>query len=180
MQRFHDAEPSQHHGRMKTHPLHLVFADANSHDAELAQRELASLPLANSVIKLTDGEAVLDFFLGPAGTGGRAAVHAPCLLFLDLGLPKLDGLTVLDCLKRHPLTRTLPVVILTGSSEDHLHAKSLEIGADSFLLKPLTREKLVGLVFNLGFFWEIAAPATLRPRRHPPALRAGAVPLARA
>lgn len=150
---------------MKTQPIHLICAEDDPQDAAAMLHEISTLPLANTVLHLTDGQAVLDFFLGPLGKGGRAAAFDPCLLLLDLGLPKVDGFTVLYCLKSHPLTSEIPVVILTSSNEDYLLARSLEIAADAFVVKPLTREKLQRVVARLGIFWELTAPATGRGRR---------------
>ena len=138
---------------MKTTPLQVVLVEDDPCDAALSLRELKTLRLANDFVHLSDGEAALDFFFSHV-------VRCPCLLFLDLDLPKVDGFTVLARLKSDKRTRTIPVVILTGTSDDALLAASYDLGAASYLVKPLTREKLLALAGQLGLVWQLTALAS--------------------
>jgi CheY-like chemotaxis protein len=148
---------------MKTQPLEILLVEDNPYDAELALADFKALNLTNAVVHLADGQSALDFFFAAVGAAGRPAARTPRLVFLDLELPKVDGLTVLARLKSDRRTRDVPVVVLTGSGEEAALLRTYELGADDFLVKPLTVEKLMSAVARLGLSCVLLGPpATVR------------------
>jgi CheY-like chemotaxis protein len=100
-----------------------------------------------------DGVEALDFLFGTGAFAGRDTARMPTVVLLDLKLPKLNGIDVLSRMRQHELTRTIPVVILTSSSEDEDMVKSYNSGANSYVRKPVVFADFARVVSQLGLYW---------------------------
>lgn len=138
---------------MATDRLHLLLVEDNPQDRELTIRVLKKNGLAARLACVDDGAAALAFLLGEDGTPGLAPAMMPHVVLLDLNLPKVNGLQVLERLRSDPRTRTLPVVVMTSSREDRDLARAYEIGANSYVVKPLDFDEFSAVVGALGIYW---------------------------
>lgn len=130
--------------------IEILIVEDNPGDAELTIRALKRRKLANHIIHLEDGAEALNFIFG---NGDADISHVPRLVLLDLKMPKVSGLEVLQKIKEDPRTRHIPVVILTSSSEDPDVKRSYELGANSYIVKPVEFDKFSQTVADLGFYW---------------------------
>ena len=137
---------------MKEQRLILLVED-NDDDVELTLRALRRNRVANSVDVVRDGAEALEYLFGTGAYAGRDVRDAPDLVLLDLKLPKVDGLEVLERLRADPRTRRLPVVILTSSNEESDLARSYDLGANSYIRKPVDFTQFVEAVNQLGLYW---------------------------
>src|SRR5690348_4711580 len=103
---------------MENQEVEILIVEDNPGDAELAIRALKKQHLANNVIHLLDGAEALDFIFGAGNYASRNTNHVPRVILLDLKMPKVGGLEVLEKIKSDPRTKAIPVVILTSSAED--------------------------------------------------------------
>ena len=123
-------------------------------DAELTIRELKKYNMANNLFHVTDGRQALDFVFGTGKFSDmQNLLHPPKLILLDIQMPKLNGIEVLEKLKADARTRLLPVVILTSSKEDPDIQKCYALGANSYIVKPVNFENFTEAIRNLGFYW---------------------------
>jgi CheY-like chemotaxis protein len=134
-------------------PITIVLADDDPTDCLLVQSELARSRLANVLFIVHDGEALLDYLhrRGAYTTPGTAP--RPGLILLDLNMPKVDGREALEHIKRDPTLRRIPVVVLTASRAEADMYRSSILGANAFITKPVTFERLVTAVRGLGSYW---------------------------
>jgi two-component system, response regulator len=144
---------------------HILLVEDNPDHAELVLRAFRKQRIANRVVVLSDGAAALASLLGD----GRATEALPILLVLDLKLPLVDGLEVLERLREDPRTRTLPVVILTSSDEESDIAGGYEQGANSVVRKPVEFDAFNHAVGQLGLYWALVnqPPPLARPDQAP-------------
>jgi two-component system response regulator len=133
--------------------VEILLVEDNPADAELSLRALKSHNFANNVIVVSDGEEALDFIFARGAFRGRTAENGPKVVFLDLKLPKVDGLEVLRAMKSAPRTRVIPVVVLTSSKEESDIVESYRLGVNSYIVKPVDFDKFVESVRTLGFYW---------------------------
>jgi len=133
--------------------LEILIVEDNPDDAEMAIRALKKNNLANNVLVLEDGEEALDFIFSRGRFSDKPAIIRPKIILLDLKLPKVNGLEVLKVIKNDPKTRIIPVIVLTSSHEESDIIKSYELGANSYIVKPVEFDKFVGAVRNLGLYW---------------------------
>lgn len=133
--------------------VEILLVEDNPSDAELAMRALKKNNLANKVIRVCDGEEALDFIFarGPFKSGKR--LNLPKLILLDLRLPKIDGLELLKIVKADPITKLIPVVVLTSSDEESDMIESYKLGVNSYIVKPVDFDKFIESVRNIGFYW---------------------------
>jgi two-component system, response regulator len=131
----------------------ILLVEDNPYDAELTLRALTRHRLVNRIEWVKDGEQALDFVFARGAHSGRSAAELPKVIILDLKLPKVDGLEVLKALKGDPATRLIPVVILTSSQEESDLVESYNLGANSYVVKPVEFEKFVEAVGQMGFYW---------------------------
>jgi len=115
----------------------ILIVEDNPEDAELMLRSLKKMNLANQVIHLEDGAEALDFILTQGIYAQRKNIIAPRVVLLDLKLPKVHGLEVLKEIKSNPETKNIPVVIITSSREDPDIKKAYDLGANSYIVKPI-------------------------------------------
>lgn len=133
--------------------LILLVEDDPAH-AEIVRRNLADFRIANRIVHVSDGQSALDYLLreGAYADGGAPAPR-PDLILLDLRLPKVDGLEVLRRLKAHDELRRIPAVILTTSTAESDLVRAYDVGAGSYLVKPIDFEKFRSLMEAFGFYW---------------------------
>ncbi len=133
--------------------VEILIVEDNPDDAELTVRALREQNLANQIYVAGDGEEALDFIL----CRGKFSQRNPCkpmkVVFLDLKLPKVSGLEVLKELKTNEKTSKLPVVIVTSSSEDPDIQASYELGANSYVVKPVQFDAFRKAMTNAGLYW---------------------------
>ncbi len=133
--------------------IEILLIEDNVHDAELAMRSLRSNNIANKIIHLKDGEEALDFLFGKGKYEGRDINDKPKVILLDLKMPKVSGIDVLEKIKANPLTKKIPVVVLTSSNENPDVEKAYELGANSYIVKPVDFESFHKIVKSLGIYW---------------------------
>jgi two-component system response regulator len=136
---------------VSTHRILLV--EDNPDDAELTRRAFVKSRLANDIIHVWDGEEALDWLLGRGEYSGRDLDLMPQLILLDLKLPKLDGLAVLDAIRANPRIKPVPVVMLTSSDEQEDIVRSYNLGVNSYIRKPVQFSAFVEAVAQLGLYW---------------------------
>jgi len=134
-------------------PAEILLVEDNPQDAELTLHALKKHRLANHINLVRDGEEALDFIFARSKYSSRKNAKPPKVIFLDLKLPKVNGLEVLAEIKSNPLTKKIPVVILTSSAEDPDIKSAYELGANSYVVKPVEFESFVQAVSNTGLFW---------------------------
>lgn len=131
----------------------ILLVEDNSDDEVLTLRALKKNKILNKVHVARDGVEALDYLFGAGPHTGRDTTLLPHLILLDLKLPKIDGLEVLRRLRTDARTRLLPVVILTTSNEDRDIISSYELGANSYIRKPVDFEQFTEAVRQLGLYW---------------------------
>jgi CheY-like chemotaxis protein len=129
--------------------LQILLVEDNPADAELTMDALRASRVINQVHWVKDGAEALDFFFGSAASSTQLLK----LVMLDLRLPRVDGLDVLRAIRADERTRTLPVVVLTSSQEEIDMVRAYDLGANSFMVKPVESEAFVQAVSQLGLYW---------------------------
>lgn len=114
---------------------------------------LRSSNITNQVEVVRDGAEALDFIFCTGSYAHRSIDNGPKVILLDLKLPKVDGLEVLQRVKSDPRTRTIPVVVLTSSREERDIVESYNLGVNSYIVKPVDFEQFTAAVQHLGFYW---------------------------
>lgn len=140
---------------MRSHEVEILIVEDNPNDAELTIRALKKQNLANNLIHLIDGEQALDFVFGTGDYSTRNTNNVPKVILLDLKMPKVNGLEVLAKIKSDSRTKMIPVVILTSSAEDPDIKRSYELGANSYIVKPVEFENFAKTVSDLGLYWMV-------------------------
>ncbi|MDI6719508.1 MAG: response regulator [Methanomicrobiales archaeon] len=131
----------------------ILLVEDNPHDVELILHVFSWCNLSDRVHVAWDGKEALDFIFGTGAYGGRDVRDKPKVIFLDLKLPKVDGIEVLRRLKMSDETRTIPVVVLTSSSEDRDILESYSLGANSYVVKPVNFDQFAAAIRELGLYW---------------------------
>jgi len=132
---------------------YVLLVEDNPNDELLTLRALRRENIANQVVVLRDGQEAVDFLFGTGAHAGRDVSVLPQVLLLDLKLPKLSGLEVLERIRADDRTRTLPVVILTSSAMDRDIVEGYRLGANSYVQKPVSAEEFKEAVQRLGLYW---------------------------
>jgi CheY-like chemotaxis protein len=135
-------------------PITILMADDDADDRELARDALAESRLLNELHSVNDGEELLEF-LRHEGRYADKNAPRPDLILLDLNMPKIDGREALIALKNDPALRSIPVVVLTTSRAEEDVARSYDLGANSFISKPVTFAGLVDVMRELGQYWVV-------------------------
>jgi CheY-like chemotaxis protein len=138
---------------MKLKPRIILLVEDNPSDVGLTQRALEKSHIANELVVAEDGQEALDYLFGGAPLMGSKMNELPALILLDLKLPKADGLQVLRRIRADDRTSRLPVVILTTSSEELDITQSYDLGANSYIRKPVDFKQFVEAVQHLGLYW---------------------------
>ncbi|WP_462251329.1 response regulator [Ferruginibacter sp.] len=138
---------------MENKEIEILLVEDNKNDAELTIRALIKNNIANNIIHLKDGASALDFLFGNGEFKNRDIKKRPRLILLDLKMPKVDGLEVLEKIKANDLTKKIPVVVLTSSKEHPDVEKAYALGANSYIVKPVEFDDFVKVIRELGFYW---------------------------
>lgn len=138
---------------MMTPTPETLLVEDNPYDAELVIRTLERASLANHLMHVSDGQSALDFLFGTGSYKDRDVHKQPKVVFLDLKLPKLDGLEVLRRIRADKHTQLVPVVILTSSREDCDIIASYQLGANSYIVKPVDFDAFTETVTRTVLYW---------------------------
>ena len=131
----------------------ILLVEDNPRDEVLTLRALKKSNIVNDVVVTRDGVEALDYLLGTGTHAGRDITVMPQLILLDLKLPKVDGLDVLRKIRADERTRPLPVVVFTCSAEEKDMIKSYNLGANSYVRKPVDFEQFLEATKQLGLYW---------------------------
>jgi two-component system, response regulator len=133
----------------------ILLVEDNADDEALTLRALKKNNIRNEVIVAHDGAEALEYLFGTGKFAGRNTDFIPQVVLLDLKLPKVDGLEVLRRLRADQRTKLLPVVILTSSTEEQDRIKGYDLGANSYVRKPVDFSQFIDAVRQLGLYWLI-------------------------
>ncbi len=145
----------------------ILLVEDDPRDLELTLVALERSQLANEVVIVRDGEAALDY-LGRTGDYADRAEGNPAVILLDLKLPKVNGLEVLQTVRATDPLRSIPVVMLTSSHEETDVLRSYQLGVNAYVVKPVEFKQFVEAIADLGIFWAVLnepPPGSLRTRR---------------
>lgn len=134
-------------------PIVILMADDDPDDLMLAREAFEESRLTNELRTVMDGEELLDYLLRRGRYTDAAEAPMPGLILLDLNMPRMDGREALREIKSHPTLRRIPVVVLTTSKAEEDILRTYDIGANSFITKPVTFDALVELLRDLGEYW---------------------------
>ena len=138
---------------MNAGELDILLVEDNQDDRDLALHALQRAKVANRIFVVSDGEEALDFLFCRGAYAERSFDHPPKLVLLDLKLPKVDGMEVLKQVKSDPRTRTIPIVIMTSSKEERDLASGYNLGANSYIQKPVDFDQFRETVKSVGLYW---------------------------
>jgi len=153
----------------------ILLVEDSQNDIDLALYALREEKLANNIFVVRDGKDALDFLFCRNTFAERSFNHPPKLVLLDLKLPKIDGLQVLKELKNDSRTKSIPVVIMTSSSEERDLVEGYNLGVNSYIQKPVDFEQFRKTVKTLGLYWLVvnqspidrsSSPLQKRPVEH--------------
>ena len=131
----------------------ILLVEDNVSDEKLTLLAFKRSGVSNEVVVARDGAAALDYLFGTGEYTGRVPDVLPAVVLLDLKLPKIDGLEVLERIRKHERTRLLPVVILTASKEEEDVIRSYAAGANAYVRKPVAFDDFCQASRTLGLFW---------------------------
>ena len=155
-------------------PVEILLVEDNPSDAKLTIRGLVKSKVANQIEWVKDGQAAVDYLFCEGGYADRDPAM-PRIVLLDIKLPKMDGLEVLERIRKDPRTSNLPVVLLTSSNQERDIARGYALRANSYIVKPVDFVQFADAVKSLGMYWLLLnTPPVLQPRR----ARAPITPLA--
>lgn len=131
----------------------ILIVEDNPDDAELMIRSLKKNNLANQLVVLEDGEEALDFLYCRNKYAQRNSNSVPRVIFLDLKLPKVNGLEILRQVKSDEILKKIPVIVVTSSKEDPDIRSAYELGANSYVVKPVDFDNFMKTISQLGMYW---------------------------
>ena len=131
----------------------ILLVEDRPDDVELTLRAFARSNVANEIVVARDGEEAIDYLFAMGTHAGRDPNLMPSVVLLDLKLPKVDGLEVLRRMRNDERTRRLPVVVLTSSNEEQDVVRSYDLGANSFVRKPVDFAEFIEAARQLGLYW---------------------------
>lgn len=131
----------------------ILLVEDNPDDVELTRLAFDEAKVANTLVVVGDGAEALDYLFARGAHAGRDPNDLPSIVLLDLNLPKIDGREVLQAIRSNDATRTLPVVVLTTSTEPFDVEASYALGVNSYIQKPVDFEQFVWAVKQVGLYW---------------------------
>lgn len=135
--------------------IEILLVEDNMSDAEMTIRALKKNNLANNILHLKDGAEALDFIFAQGNYSYRKLENKPKVILLDLKMPKVNGIQVLQKIKSDERTKRIPVVVLTSSKEDPDIIECYNLGVNSYVVKPVQFEQFVKTISDLGLYWII-------------------------
>jgi len=138
---------------MKEDIVEILLVEDNPYDAELTIRALTEKNLANKIQWVKDGVEALDFVFCTGVYANRKLEDGPKLILLDLKLPKVNGIEVLQKIKSDEKAKIIPVIVLTSSKQEQDVVQSYKLGVNSYIVKPVEFEKFVKSVEGIGLYW---------------------------
>ena len=138
---------------MNDSTVEILLVEDSPQDIKLALHAFQRQKLANHIHVARDGVEALHFLFGTGPYEGRDIARRPKVVLLDLKLPKLDGIEVLEKIRADPRTMTLPVVVLTSSREEPDIARCYELGVNSYIVKPVDFDQFMDVSRQLGLYW---------------------------
>ena len=138
----------------------ILVADDDQNDVFFLRRAFQKSGLNHSVVHVADGQQAIDYLRGDADFGDRSRFPLPCLLLLDLKMPKVDGFDVLTWLKERSELRELPVIVLSSSSREDDIQRARSLGANDYRVKPADFEQLLVLAQDVASRWLAASPVS--------------------
>lgn len=139
--------------KLDVNNVEILLVEDNPDDAGLVIRALKKHNLANNLIHLSDGAQALDFIFCKGEFAERQIDDRPKVIFLDLKMPKVDGLKVLQAIREDKRTESIPVVIMTSSHEERDIVEGYRLGVNSYIVKPVDFDNFSKAVAELGFYW---------------------------
>lgn len=134
--------------------IDVLLVEDSINDAELTIRELKKNNMADSLAHVKDGEEAIDFIFATGKYAGSRDIHyLPKVILLDIQMPKVNGIEVLEKIKADSRTNAIPVVILTSSNESPDIKKCYKLGANSYIVKPVNFNEFTQVIRNLGLYW---------------------------
>lgn len=133
--------------------VQILLVEDNSSDAEMTINALKQNGLGEKLLHVKDGAAALDYIFGEGKYAGRRVEETPNVILLDLKMPKVNGIQVLKRIRSDERTRRVPVVILTSSKEDPDIETCYDMGANSYVVKPVEFEAFQKAISDLGLYW---------------------------
>ncbi len=133
----------------------ILLVEDNSSDAEMTINALKKNGLANNLLHVKDGAAALDFIFAKGEYAGRNVEHKPKVILLDLKMPKVNGIEVLQRIRTDEYTKNIPIVMLTSSKEDPDIKTCYSLGVNSYVVKPVEFDAFQKAITDLGLYWMI-------------------------
>jgi two-component system, response regulator len=158
---------------MSPNEVEILLVEDNPDDVELALHALRRENLSNQIHVVRDGEEALDFVFCRNANNQRRFEDPPKVVLLDLKLPKVDGLEVLRAMKGDPRTKSIPVVVLTSSKEEKDLIESYQLGANSYIQKPVDIDQFRDTIKQLGLYWMVVNVAPPRELPAKPEAKTG-------
>jgi len=138
---------------MEKNHYDILLVEDNPTDAELTIRALNKYNLGNNLIHLKDGAEAIDFIFAKGSYSNGTVKNGLKIILLDLKMPKVDGLEVLKQIKSDERTRSIPVIVMTSSKEEHDIISSYQHGVNSYVVKPVDFDQFAKAVADLGLYW---------------------------
>ncbi|HTB53591.1 MAG TPA: response regulator [Ferruginibacter sp.] len=140
---------------MNYNDIEILFVEDSIHDATLTIRALIKSGFTNKLLHIEDGAEALEFLYGKGAYASRDMSKHPKLILLDLKMPKVTGMQVLEKIKSDPALKSIPVIILTSSKEDPDIKESYRLGANSYIVKPVDSDNFFLAIKEIGMYWMI-------------------------
>jgi CheY-like chemotaxis protein len=135
--------------------VEILFVEDSADDAMFTIRALTKSGFSNKLHHVVDGAAALDFLYCRGIYSGRDSTHHPKLVLLDLKMPKVSGMQVLEAVKSDPKLKTIPVVMLTSSNEGPDIERCFQLGANSYIVKPVDSDNFFHAIKEIGMYWMV-------------------------